>query len=671
MAEVLGSAEVDVIYRARQGQLRRELDEQVRQVEATAPSPRLNVRSGTTTALRDELDTLARSGRGGSLAFNALDEAMVGTAASGSALGGVLTGVGVALVAQLVLANRSVDAYTRLADAVREVTLRSGASAEEASRVVAVTEDYGVSSTTAANALFFLGRALSTNEEALSRIGVAVARNADGSTNLSGTLVNVADAYARTADPAQRALLIQTALGRQGRELIPILEQGGAALERLFASTPEAQILSDDDLARAREHQLAIDNLSDVWQEFTLQIGTEIVPALADVIDLLANGARAAQDVLEPIGGLIGVLSLIPGPGSVLGLGRAWRNLKDELDGTSDAANDAMQSLGDLNEEVEDAYRVALDIIEAEANQVRSRFALEDANERVRTAQERYNVALNRTGEFAERVAAAQERTADAENAVTHARRRAIQAEESRVEAAAAVEAAEFRFGRQSREANAARSALRDATWEVDEAQRSIVDSQDDLTRAQRDLADAQRAGGRGSAEAAAAQRDLQRALFDQEQTARRAAEADVKVADATAAINGETLTANERLAIYRGRLDEIATTAGPDSPLRAALAGLLSDLRAINDEIAAGDWFAGGGNWRGPATLRELQPGATTPRDLGPGAAGARDLGPGAAGARDLGGGGTVNIENLNVNNNVDAQQLPYEIAWQSGNMR
>lgn len=672
MAEVLGSAEVDVVYRSKQGQLRNEIDSEARKAEQTVKQISVgDVRTGGTKQLRGEIDALARSSQAGSIALGSVDEAAAAAGVSASAATGPLIVAGVAIAAMAKVANDSVTAFIGLADSVREVAQRSGATADEASRLVAVTDDYGVSSTSAANSAFFLGRAISQNEEKLTKLGVVVDRNNDGSVNLTGTLVNVADAYARTNDAGRRAELVQTALGRQGRELIPILEQGGEALERMFAETPEGQLLDERDLERAREFQLAVDNLHDVWQEFMVEIGREIVPAIADLVDFLAQAARAVDDFAGPVGGLIGLLAAVDPTGLFKGA-VAWRQYKDEADAAKGSTDSLGDSLGDLGDEIEDVYRATLDLIDAEAGQVRARFGMEDANDRVTLATQRYNDALHRTGEFAEKVAAATDKVRSAENALIAARERAIKAEDDRGEAVDAVNEAEFRFGRQSREANEARDDLRDKTSALDEAHRSLVDAEDKAKDAQHDLTEAQRAGGVMGKETAAAQRDLERALFEQTESARKAADADVKVADAQAKINGETLTANERLAIYKGRLGEIETAAAPGSALRTNLAGLRTDLEAIGTALGV----LNGLEWNVPASLSQLQPpGTVTPGALGgPGTVGAGGLaGPGgtAAGAGSLGGAGTVTIEHLEVNNNVDASQLPYKIAWEAGGVK
>lgn len=681
MAEVLGSAEVDVVYKSKQGQLRNEIDQEARKAEQSIKGVTLgDVKGGGTTQLRGEIDKLVGSSRTGSVALGALGNAEAAAGAEAGALVNPLLAVGTALAVGVGVAVKSVDAYVSLADAVREVAERSGATADEASRLVAVTDDYEISSTTAANAAFFLGRAISTNEDGLTKLGVVVDKNADGSTNLTGTLVNVADAYARTTDAGRRAELVQTALGRQGRELIPILEQGGQALQAMFAETPEGQLLDEKDLARAREYKLAVDNLHDVWQEFSVEIGQSIVPALADLVDFLAESVRWVDKLAKPVGGLIGLLSILPGPGNALALGQAWGKVKDEMDGAGDSADGLGSSLDDLGNQVDDVFRATLDLIDAEAGQTRARFGMEDAADRVAEATERYNDALHRTGKYAEDVAKATDKVRSAENALIEARERAIKAEDDRAEAVDAVNEAEFRFGRQSREANEARDDLRDKTFAVDDAHRALTDAQEKATDAQKDLADAQARGGTNSKELAGATRDLERAQFAQTEQARKAAEADVKVADAQAAINGETLTANERLAIYNGKLGELERAAAEGSPLRTALAGLRTELDAIGTTLGVINGLT-------PATVSSLAAlqgaGAITPGALGgpgtvdagalggAGTTGAGGLSSGAVGVGSLSSGPAVNIENLNVNNNVDAQQLPYTIAWEASGVR
>lgn len=651
------------------------VNDAVRKVEGgtgATKRTRPGARASTAGVVADELRDLAGNAPGATRALNAVEAAGVGVGTGALAIGVAVTA---AAAGYLKMANAGIDAYTSLAASVRTLTERTGLAAEDASRFVAIADDYSVSASTMGNSVFFLSRAIATNEKGLQELGVQVARNKDGSANLGATVTNVANAYARSNDQAQRAAIIQGALGRQGRELIPILEQGGDALERLLANTPEGQILSDEDLQRAREFSLATDNLQDSIQEISIGVGRDLVPQIAAVADGLGNAVRWANELLEPIGGLGTVLArlpeLLPGWGQAIQGARLWG------EHTRKAAKDTEMLGGEVDElagAFDDLYSAQIKAIEGELRVTSAHNALEDSYQKIWDATVAYNEAINRSGEYAEADRRATDKLATARDRLAAATRSVRDAEEDVADDRAALAEAEFRFGRQSREANDARRDLRDSEEALGDAHADVKDATKDAAEAQRDLNEALAAGGPHSREARDAARDLKRAQDDQREAALNAAKAEYQLALDTAAAKGEMMTAEQQAQLFKDKLDGLASTLAPDSPLRKYLMDTAGTIGALTTALGLMPDLTG--LFPPGATGAGLQgPGAVTPGQLGgTGTVGSGGLaGPGgtAAGVGSLSGGPAVNIENLNVANDVDALQVPYDVAWMVGGVR
>jgi hypothetical protein len=218
---------------------------------------------------------------------------------SASALKGGLATAAVAAGTALVgFAADSVGVFTDLAGAVLKVQRATGASAEDASLLVAAFDDMNISVETGSKGLFQLAKRVETSGEALAGFGVQVARAKDGTVDMAATLLSVADAYQATEDPGRRAALVNAAFGKSGQELIPILEAGRAGIERLFSGARDTgQILSEEQVKQAEDYRLAMDDLSDTVNEFSLTLGTTLVPQLARAADGLAG-------FIEKVGGL-------------------------------------------------------------------------------------------------------------------------------------------------------------------------------------------------------------------------------------------------------------------------------------------------------------------------------------------------------------------------------
>lgn len=378
-----------------------------------------------------------------------------------------LTGVAAAAASGLVaFATNAVATWTELGQQVIAFQRASGATAEQSSALIAAFDDVGISAETGSKAIFQLGKRLGENGSKLAGFGVVAAKDARGNTDLAATLKGVADAYRRTADPAQRAELLTAAFGKTGQDLIPILERGSAGIDALFAGAADTgQIFTQQDLQRVEDYRIAMDNLDDAVREVSLNAGQSLVPALADTADAFATvitklndigQSRAWQLLEKPIGGLIspaigaanaaGKLFGIfdSGASSTAKIEREIRETADAVDlldktltvavGAQDRLANSQRGLadarGDLNkllkEGAVDEEKVA-DAVRSHDSAVRS---LGHAHREQADAQEAYNEALadfQRSGsdDAADRLADARNNLADADDAVANAQDRA------------------------------------------------------------------------------------------------------------------------------------------------------------------------------------------------------------------------------------------------------
>ena len=240
----------------------------------------------------------------------------------------------VAAVAGLTAAAvASIREFTTLADKVRDFSRFAGVSAETSSRLVAVFDDLEVSQEAANTAFFRLNRGISSGTTNLEQYGAQVVRSKDGNLDIYRTLLSVADAYQSTSDSGRRAELVQEAFGRGGAALIPILEQGRDRIKELYGNVPEGQILDDAEVLRARQFELAMDDLNDSMMELKVAAGNELVPTLTTLATAMAGVIRATGEFE----------SRFPKVASVIG------DVKDAVVGAVNplaGVTDALQDLG-------------------------------------------------------------------------------------------------------------------------------------------------------------------------------------------------------------------------------------------------------------------------------------------------------------------------------------
>jgi hypothetical protein len=261
-------------------------------------------------------------------------------------------------------AKGAADEWANLAGEVRTFQRASGASAEDSSRWIAALDDLGVSAEAGSKAAFKLGKEAATGGDNLAKFGVEIKKNHDGTTDLTGTLLNVADAYAATEDPAQRAALATAAFGKAGKDLAPILERGSAGLKEFFAGADEDhQLFSQADLERAREYDLALNNLSDSFRGLKLEVGAAAAPTITKFANALTTGVHGFDLAANAAGGLgttfaKSALQSTPLIGSLLTATDALGTIGDALG----LAGDDSVTYADKQNAVKDALQKVLDL---------------------------------------------------------------------------------------------------------------------------------------------------------------------------------------------------------------------------------------------------------------------------------------------------------------------
>lgn len=231
--------------------------------------------------------------------LNAVDNAsktINNVSKSGGKLGDVfkqMTGVSLGAAGGIALVTSALDkgidftrkAVTETVDynkTVREMTQVLGLSADETSRVIQVADDWGISI-----------------EEVRGALGMM---NKNGVQPSIENLATLADEYVATKDKTAFAEKATKLFGRSYQTLIPILAKGGDALREQAESINENMIATDESIAKSREYEVAVDDLTDAWQGFKYELGDAVLPIITDAIDAIntmidiSNQNKAVQE---------------------------------------------------------------------------------------------------------------------------------------------------------------------------------------------------------------------------------------------------------------------------------------------------------------------------------------------------------------------------------------
>jgi hypothetical protein len=210
-------------------------------------------------------------------------------------------------------AAKAVDAFQKTALGAGELRDALGVTAEEASRFQEVADDLGIGVEALQSALGKMNRAAADTPEAFAAIGAEIQKNADGTTNVTETFLEVVDALNRIPDATARASAAQKIFGRGWQNISELVASGADAVREAMASVEGGKIISDAEVDKARELRDKMDELKGVFEEVAVEVGSALVPALTAAADVAKDIAPAVEGISKAVGVVTGAISDVHG----------------------------------------------------------------------------------------------------------------------------------------------------------------------------------------------------------------------------------------------------------------------------------------------------------------------------------------------------------------------
>jgi len=221
------------------------------------------------------------------------------------------------------LGKRAIDT----ADDLNDMSQRTGVSVESLSRFGQAAADSGSSIEGVAKGMGQLAKRItdpgSAASKALAGIGIATTDAQGKVRSLDSVMLDIADRFAKMPDGAEKSALAMQLFGKSGVELIPMLNEGRAALEEYQAT------ISGDMAASADQFNDALNaigrSLSGPFNEAVtalLPAITAIANGLATVIQAFSNLPGPVQATILVIGGALAALvALAPAISALITIG--------------------------------------------------------------------------------------------------------------------------------------------------------------------------------------------------------------------------------------------------------------------------------------------------------------------------------------------------------------
>lgn len=323
-----------------------ELDAAAAEASATNTGGKIQAAlAGPVDAIRGRFGKLEEEGS------HALGKLGIGTEALGGLSVGAAAGVAGIGLAAVEVGKKGVEAFLETASATRALQRVTGATAEQASGLVATFDVLGVSTGSLNTAMFRLGRSIEDGKSKLGDYGIETARTSTGGVDLFNTFLNVSDAVHKAGNGAEASSIAFAAFGRQGISLLPVLSKGREGLEEFFkAAEGHGEILSQKQVDQAKAFTLSINELKAAAHGLEIQIGEGIVPVLTNLTHAFQTVVGAVEKSGVSIGDLgRGIFDAIPGIGTI---DVAMRVFGDDSTKTKKATDDFKSAMEQSSAEV-------------------------------------------------------------------------------------------------------------------------------------------------------------------------------------------------------------------------------------------------------------------------------------------------------------------------------
>jgi hypothetical protein len=179
---------------------------------------------------------------------------------------------------------KSVAATVAYNNQIRKTMQLTGLSAEETSRLVQVSDDWGLNIDEATSAMELM--------------------NKKGITPSIDNLAKIADEYVNATDKSTFMEEATKKYGKSFGDLIPILAKGGKALRDQADSISDNMIVTEKSIKASREYEVAMDDFEDAVKGVEYTLGNDLIPILVDTMQTLMGTYDATKHAEDGISGL-------------------------------------------------------------------------------------------------------------------------------------------------------------------------------------------------------------------------------------------------------------------------------------------------------------------------------------------------------------------------------
>jgi hypothetical protein len=273
----------------------------------------------------------------------------------GSVLQGIGMGIGMAvwnelsnILSQLVgLIPGLVSEGYQWADAVHQMQLETGMTAEQTSTLMAVFQELGIGTDTLDRTMAMLGKNLADTESKFTNLGIAT-RDANGNYLDSYTIIqNLRQAISAHGESLISTAAAQDLLSRSGYNLLPFLQLSDAQFKALATDAAQTGlVISQQTSEAAKEFGITMDRLGNTIEGTKVSIFAGLEPTLQSFVDGFTNFVQA--HIQQIVSFVANVANFVMGViGAIFGIDFSASTFASQINAmaaSTDNANTAMKT---------------------------------------------------------------------------------------------------------------------------------------------------------------------------------------------------------------------------------------------------------------------------------------------------------------------------------------
>ena len=202
-------------------------------------------------------------------------------------------------------ATKAITAFQDIALASGKFADATGLAVEDASRYIEVAGDLSIPVDAVEGAIGRLNKTIGADPDKVRNLGVDIQYLNDGSVDVNATFLKTIERIKGIKDPTDKARVAAQLLGKGWQSMAELIEMGADDLKASLDSVSSAQVITDEELAKAKEYRETVQDLGDLWNAFVINAGGFFVDLAADTKELFSGWEGFGNQIRQSAAGTV------------------------------------------------------------------------------------------------------------------------------------------------------------------------------------------------------------------------------------------------------------------------------------------------------------------------------------------------------------------------------